>query len=303
MDLTPLYDALKALSVERDGQAAALAEELGGLGEAQAAGFAAQATRLDRAEARLTALEQRVTKLETATPPPSASRAVLLDERFATIDPARWTVRNNTYNSNEASYLLARNVTAGPAGLRIRALREAAGGKQFTSGYIDSKGKLSWQYGRFEVTARFPTGQGVGLWPALWLRPDDGGLGEIDIAEAWSKFGTDEVTATVHHDYLTGTGHLPHVGKVLRPAGFDSRAAHVYALEWTATAMVFSIDGTDLFTVNQANCAWYADVAHKPYHWRLNLQVGGSYGGLPDAATVFPADLVIERLRVLAPLP
>ena len=300
MDLTPLYDALRALSVERDGQLAALASELGGLGEAQAAGFAAQASRLDRAEARLTALEQRVAKLEGPAVP---ARAVLLDERFATLDPARWNVRNLTSNSNEASYLLARNVTAGPAGLTIRALREAAGGKLFTSGYIDSKGKGSWQYGRFEVTARFPTGQGVGLWPALWLRPDDGGLGEIDIAEAWSKFGTDEVTATVHHDYLAGTGHLPHVGKVLRPAGFDSRQAHVYALEWTPTAMVFSIDGTDLFTVNPANCAWYADVAHKPYHWRLNLQVGGSYGGLPDAATVFPADLLIERLRVLAPLP
>ena len=42
------------------------------------------------------------------------------------------------------------------------------------------------QYGRFEMRAKSPNKPRPapqGLWPAFWLRPDDGGNGEIDVTE------------------------------------------------------------------------------------------------------------------------
>ncbi|TVR71542.1 MAG: glycosyl hydrolase family protein [Spirochaetaceae bacterium] len=38
---------------------------------------------------------------------------------------------------------------------------------------ITTLDKASWQYGRFEFRARLPRGQGI--WPAIWMLPDDPG--------------------------------------------------------------------------------------------------------------------------------
>lgn len=58
----------------------------------------------------------------------------------------------------------------------------------FTSARLNSKNKADFKYGRIEVRARMPEGQGS--WPAVWMMPTDsvyGGWprsGEIDIVEA-----------------------------------------------------------------------------------------------------------------------
>src|SRR3546814_9664832 len=55
---------------------------------------------------------------------------------------------------------------------------------EYTSASINTRGKHSWQYGRFEMRARIPVGQG--LWPAFWTLGVKGewpSNGEIDIME------------------------------------------------------------------------------------------------------------------------
>ena len=60
--------------------------------------------------------------------------------------------------------------------------------KPFTSARMVTKNKADFKYGRFEVRAKLPSGQGS--WPAFWMLPTDevyGGWpksGEIDILEA-----------------------------------------------------------------------------------------------------------------------
>lgn len=41
----------------------------------------------------------------------------------------------------------------------------------FTSGWIDSQGKVEQLYGRFEASARMPDAHAYGAWPAWWLLP------------------------------------------------------------------------------------------------------------------------------------
>ena len=85
------------------------------------------------------------------------------------------------------------NVSVRQGLLRIRAIKESLHGCGFTSARIKSRKRdgtalFAQPYGRFEVRAKLPVGQGV--WPAIWMLPQDeayGGWaasGEIDILEA-----------------------------------------------------------------------------------------------------------------------
>lgn len=53
--------------------------------------------------------------------------------------------------------------------LTIRARKEQDGEREYTSAKITTADRASWQYGYFEVRAKFP--RGLGSWPAIWLMP------------------------------------------------------------------------------------------------------------------------------------
>ena len=75
--------------------------------------------------------------------------------------------------------------------------------KPYTSARVTTEGKGDFKYGRFEIRAKMPTGQGS--WPAIWMMPTDAVYGdwprsgEVDIVEAvnlkrcWTRpFGDDQ---------------------------------------------------------------------------------------------------------------
>lgn len=236
----------------------------------------------------------------TTTPPATGWNLVWGDEFDSTaVNTGKWNVRNGWAASNEESYVTnrAENVFVSNGALTIRARREEIGGRHFSSGYLDSgSGKGSWTYGRMEMRAKLPMAQGVGLWPAFWMRPNDGGNGEIDIMEAWSKDGPTKTAQTIHRDYTGGTPHQGH--QDVLTGGQVSTDWHVYAMEWEADEMRFYVDDRLVYTRNVTTTSWYREVFTRAYHFRINLQVGGSWGGTPPATTTFPADFVIDYVRV-----
>ena len=135
----------------------------------------------------------------TPTPVSGGYHLVWSDE-FNNLDTAKWNVRNNTWSNNEQSIDTSRpqNVFVSNGALTLRAIQQSytAYGttRGYTSGYLDTIGKESWQYGRIEMRAKLPVAQG--LWPAFWLR-NDVGLGELDIMEAIGGMNRDSVQ-TVH---------------------------------------------------------------------------------------------------------
>lgn len=44
--------------------------------------------------------------------------------------------------------------------------------RNFTSGWIDSRGKFSATFGRWVVRAKLPSPQATGAWPAHWMMPE-----------------------------------------------------------------------------------------------------------------------------------
>jgi beta-glucanase (GH16 family) len=242
----------------------------------------------------------------TTAPPaqPEGWRLVWSDEfNGDSIDRSKWNLRTNEgrdidlgCNTNSP-----KNTFVGGGNLTLRALREtsvcSSQTRQFTQGYLDTIGKKSWTYGRFEMRAKSPNKPSTskGLWPAFWLRPDDGGNGEIDVTEL--PGGADwysKSTAAIFYDYspVKQDTRLP-----LPAGGYPGDGFHTYTTEWDATSMRWYLDGKLVWTRDKSTTSWYDKAFHKPYNIRLNFQVGGWLGN-PDASTAFPADFVVDYVRV-----
>jgi beta-glucanase (GH16 family) len=207
--------------------------------------------------------------------------------------------------------------------LHIRALKESLHGCGYTSARIKTRKKdgsplFNQKYGRFEFRAKLPTGQGI--WPALWLMPQDdkyGGWaasGEIDLMEARGQ-EPNKVLGTLHfgsrwpgNTHLSKDYILPNKGTI---ADF-----HIYALEWEAGEMRWYVDGKLYQTQNfwwsssklkGANGALPANEAElnpwpapfdQPFYIIMNVAVGGKFLGNPDKTTVFPAEMLVDYVRV-----
>lgn len=207
--------------------------------------------------------------------------------------------------------------------LHIRALKESRDGFGYTSAKLrtrkrDGTSLFARKYGKFEIRAKLPTGKGI--WPAIWMLPQEekyGGWaasGEIDILEAKGHEPT-KVLGTLHfgagwpaNAEASKTYVLPDKGTI---ADF-----HVYALEWEPGAMRWSVDGK----VFSTQSFWWSSSKRsagkgmkpagekdlnpwpapfdQPFYLILNVAVGGKFPGNPDKTTPFPAEMIVDYVRV-----
>ncbi len=74
---------------------------------------------------------------------------------------------------------------------------------------------------------------------------------------------------------------------------------HVFAIQWAAQTITFSVDGTAYRTVTPSSlppgASWVFD---NPFFLILNVAVGGNFPGNPDASTQFPQEMIVDYVRV-----
>lgn len=285
--------------------------------DAQAASIAT----LTSTNAALTAQVADLTaRLAAATAPPPPSNGfttlptgwtkVLYGDDFnaPAVNTTTWNVRNNTTQSNMDGRNFARNVSIKDSVLSIRSGADTGDtAKPWSCGYLDTNGKVEFAEGRWEARLRFPWGPtAAGFWPAFWLRPADGGIGEMDIMEAWAA--KNDVHQTLWRDY-TGTPHVEGKHQVIPP--FDPTVWHTYAVEKengpldaqgkpTVKTLRFLVDDVVVWDA-KASASWTGEALGRNVKWaiRLNLQMGGSYGGKPTAATDLSQTFDVDWVRVL----
>lgn len=235
----------------------------------------------------------------------------------ATLNTNNWSAVNNGDVANgELQFYTPRtnNVLVADGLLKLTAQRETYTGQgpwmaapktmDYTSGLVESLNKVQPQYGRIEARMKIPAG--AGLWPAFWMMganyftPGVGwpACGEIDIMEYSGASGG--FTAAFHtgaYNYMNGGGGVTNV------QGFSisdhSTAFHVYGIEWTPTRVAFYVDGKVILTADKSvlgstSAQWPFD---QPFWLKLNLAVGGPYGGSPASGT-FPQTMEIDWVRV-----
>ncbi|MEJ7770134.1 MAG: glycoside hydrolase family 16 protein [Chitinophagaceae bacterium] len=169
-----------------------------------------------------------------------------------------------------------------------------------TSASITTEGKASWTYGRIEVKAKIPSS--LGSWPAIWMLGTDHktvgwpACGEIDIMENVGfdpeKIHTNIHTKAYNHVLKTNKGKAT-------PISQPHHNFHVYAIEWSKTAIDFFIDEQKVFSYrNEATGedTWPFD---KPFYLILNLAIGGSWGAQKGVdLKQLPQQFLVDYVRV-----
>ena len=190
--------------------------------------------------------------------------------------------------------------------LHIMALEEEYTGpdgtRDYTSARMTTRGKGDWKYGRFDIKAKLPYGQG--MWPAIWMMPTEsvyGGWaasGEIDIMENLGHetrrtYGTLHFGASFPQNAQSG-------GSYVLLSGSFASDFHLFTLEWEETEFRWYVDGVhyltknDWYTVNQL----YPAPFDQDFFLILNVAVGGNWPGSPDETTVFPQEMIVDYARV-----
>jgi len=228
----------------------------------------------------------------------------------ANIDLTKWEheVNGEGGGNNELQYYTDRDVNSfvEDGKLVIRALKETYTGpdgtRDYTSARLRTKYKGDWKYGRFEISAKLPIGQG--LWPAIWMLPTDwvyGGWaasGEIDIMEL---LGQDPVRVygTLHYGGEWPNNTQSGNSYVLTNGSFTS-TFHVFTLEWEENKFRWYVDGI----LYQTQSSWYSANGDYPapfdqrFHLLLNVAVGGNWPGNPDNTTTLPQSMIVDYVKV-----
>lgn len=311
--------ALQALVSQDEAKIAAEQQQLAAAQSDLAAAVAAGQVDV----AQIATLQQQIAALQAqlnavvpgkAPPPPSGWVEAFRDDMNGQLG-LLWSVADNTGAANELSWRLASNVQPASDHVSIRAQRQAVGGRQYSSGYITTAGKASWQFFRAIVRARCT--DLYGLWPAVpWFRFDNA-VGEIDAAE---MIGTVRKVVQSVHQNNDGTGD--HSGfDWPMPAAWSMADWHDYEVQRDSTGMItWRVDGVQTFKVIPAGLStqlaktmtWLIGPEFAgPAHLNINLQVGGSMpksylGASYDPTKILPIGTVgsldIDYVQVLTPL-
>ena len=231
---------------------------------------------------------------------------LILQDEFNgfTLDGSKWTYEigtgSNGWGNNELQYYREQNTTVKDGYLTIEARSESFGGMNYTSSRLITKDKQSFKYGRVDIRAILPEGQG--LWPALWMLgnnfPTVGwpACGETDIMEMiGGGEGRDDVTyGTIHWD--NNGSNADYGGNTQLSSGKFSDEFHVFTITWDARDIKWYLDDVQFQTVNITPAAM--SEFHQQVFFIFNVAVGGNWPGSPDASTVFPQQMIVDYIRV-----
>ncbi len=178
------------------------------------------------------------------------------------------------------------------------------GACKYTSARLLTSGKYSVSYGRVEARVKMPAGKG--LWPAFWM------LGDNIASAPWPACGEIDIMETVGSDIQTNHGSMhgpgysggsPLTATVQLPGAPKlSDDFHVYAVEWAPNSVKFFVDTTLYETRTPADIPPGTEwVYNHPFFILLNLAVGGTWPGDPDGSTQFPAQMLVDYVRVYEP--
>ena len=241
------------------------------------------------------------------TPETYAGYTLVWRDEFSgeSLNTSDWTFElgtgSNGWGNNELQYYRAENTTVHDGFLTITAKKENFSGREYTSSRLITRGKQEFQYGRVDIRAILPKGQGV--WPALWMlgagHPDVPwpACGEIDIME--------KIGGTDNENKVYGTLHWEHNGShactcdkqpYLLPNGIFNDEFHVFTIIWDDASIKWYVDD-QLFNTIDITPADLSEF-HDKFFFIFNVAVGGNWPGSPDASTVFPQKMVVDYIRV-----
>lgn len=204
------------------------------------------------------------------------------------VDTKTWNIEDwASRRNNELQYYHPDEVYVDNGYLILRSRPGEHGGRQYTSGAVNSKDKFEFTFGKVEVRAKLPKGQGI--WPAIWMLPHDRSWPpEIDIME---MLGHEPNKTYMTYHWGTYPDHFLDNGHYKGPD--FSADFHTYGIEWEPDEIRWYVDGVLRKTYVES-----AHIVRVPNYILLNTAVGGDWPGSPDSSTVFPQYFEIDYVKV-----
>lgn len=237
------------------------------------------------------------------------------------LDFSKWGKEENNYGGGnferqayrtDSKYCFVKNGHLNIAVYRDKHTTSDGKTQPYSSARIRTLNRGDWTFGRFEIRAKMPDGEGI--WPAVWMMPTEspyGGWaagGEIDIIESRGS-AVHETVGALHfggawprNKHLDQTYTFPDKGA--------AESFHVYALEWNADEIKWFVDGHLWKT--RTKDEWFSENGKdnpsapydQPFHLIINVAVDGRFfektkqraDHLPDSA--FPQTLLVDYVRV-----
>ena len=171
----------------------------------------------------------------------------------------------------------------------------------YTSGRVNTDNKADWIYGRFDIHAKLPKGNGS--WPAIWM------LGENISSVGWPHCGEIDIMEHVGFDdgNIHGSIHTADYNHMYNTQKSGSKIIttatdtfHTYSLEWSETYLRYLIDNEPFFFVyNDSDEDIGKWPFNAPQYIILNLAIGGDWGGVNGIdPSAFPMEMLVDYVRV-----
>jgi beta-glucanase (GH16 family) len=270
-----------------------------------------------------------------ALPPAAAGYGLAWSDEFngTSLDTMNnWSYdTGDGYSSSISAYYTRGCVTVENGNLVIWS-KHNDNGHLYTSGRIDTHDKKIFTYGYFEVRMTTPVGHvsGPGLWSAVWLlgnsinhgvawptcgemeiyeqRPDNVLRGAITPQPIPAAIGENEFIANCHYGGADGMPSYHQLQYNYSTCLCDGY--HKYALLWDSTHVEYYFDDTLYWGPNfpivngtnfgtpSINLPENIVAFHSPFHWIINIIIGGQYQGNNINDAIFPTKMLIDYVRV-----
>jgi beta-glucanase (GH16 family) len=260
---------------------------------------------------------------------------VIWQENFNNLDTSIWNIDTGDgcniglcgWGNAELEYYNRSNVyiadvpgESGNKALVLEARNQSMGTRAFTSGKVNTSGKLSIKYGLVEVRVRVPNLQ-TGLWPAVWMLGTSTSSwpakGEIDIMEmghnlaertrqGFPNSGVNNFAGSnlIFYSSTACSGSNPTcAASTAWDVNYDNPYVPntamndrflIYRMYWSSSSVRFTVTDngteTDLYA-SPFSITSESSEFQNPFYFILNLAVGGNF---TDATT---------NSQVTAPLP
>ena len=242
------------------------------------------------------------------------------------LDRNVWNVEVNADGggNNELQYYCEKGVTLGvePVSgkhcLILTATKESAGGRDCTSGRVNTKNKMYYTFGRIEARIKFPN-TANGLWPAFWQ------MGNNFDQVGWPRCGETDIIELGHQNafanntqdrYFNGAMHVgrrwDQVWSEANSVTWDYSVEdtfHIVSMVWTPTSIDMYMDAvpTPYFHAdlepNDDDDYNRKLVFGKPNFLIANLAVGGNFPGIYSVNQISalangPRSMYIDWIRI-----
>lgn len=240
-----------------------------------------------------------------STPETYAGKVLVWQDEFngTSLDLNSWTFETGAggWGNNELQYYRPENTFFSAGNLIIEARKENFSSAAYTSSRLITKGKKEFKFGRIDIRAALPEGQGI--WPALWMLGGNistvnwPACGEIDIMELVGH-QPNRVHGTIH--YGANTSQHQYIGNSTALAGAAkfSDEFHVFSLIWEEDKITWLLDDVQFYQITKTTVDPAAYPFNAPFFFIFNVAVGGQWPGDPDGSTNFPQRMIVDYVRV-----